>query len=360
MRFSTVRQGFVKYSNLLFFIGGFIFDALTLRRIDAVWDLVLQFVYLLFIVVMIDFQARKARGIWVPSPRVERWWHYDIEALHFVYGGLLSAYVIFYFKSSTFSRSAFFLLLVIVLMFANEMPQLRKAGFKMRLGLYALCIVSYLNYLLPVLIGRMGGWVFALAVLLSGWTAVVLVKRLARYEPNPKKAYWTLGWSPAVVLLLVVVFYVNRWIPPVPLSMQYAGIYHQVNKEGNRYQLKSIKWPWYQFWRSDDRPFLARPGDSIHCFVRVFAPSRFRNQIYLHWGYQPVNAKRFITSDRIPLSIFGGRGEGFRGYSAKTNYQPGHWRVVIEIEDGRALGEVEFDVKSDPNTDERAWKTTLM
>jgi len=319
-----------------------------------------QCVYLVVVAFIVTHQLRYDRGLWHPSRWVERIWHHNIEVLHFIYGGLLSAYVIFYFKSSTFSRSSFFLILVICLMLANEMPQVRRVGTTMRMGLYAFCVASYLNYLLPVLIGRMGGWVFTLAMILSVLASGTLIKRLAELEPNPGRARWRLGWSPALVLFLIAAFYVLKWIPPVPLSMQYAGIYHRVDRKADGYQLTHLHWPWYLFWRGDDRPFLSRPGDQIYCFVRVFAPRRFKDRVFLHWSFSAPGAKRFFTSDRIPVMVSGGRGEGFRGFATKANYEPGRWRVDIDSDDGRPLGELTFEVRKDTGTEERTWDTRRM
>lgn len=323
---------------------------MTLKRIDSILDLAIQFLYIGGITGLIILQARYENQLWQPSGRLAKFWHYESEALHFFYGGLLSAYVIFYFKSTTFSRSAFFFLLVIVLMIANEMPQVRRAGALMRLGLYAFCLVSFLNYLLPVMFGRMGDAIFALAFLLSAAATALMVKKLAGFTPNQVETRRKLVWAPALVLTLVAIFYTMKWIPPVPLSMQYAGVYHQVERRGDRFALTYQKPPWYRFWRKDDRVFLAREGDAVNCFVRVFAPRRFKHQIYLHWWTKSETTGEWLPQDRIVLPIQGGRDDGFRGYASKSNYQPGHWRVEVETEDGRVLGAVDFKIKPDPST----------
>jgi hypothetical protein len=121
-------------------------------------------------------------------------------------------------------------------MFANEMPQIKEAGSFLRLGLYAFCVVSFLNYLLPVLFRHMGWWVFLLAWILSIGITVLVVKKVIRYSPPSARA-WTLKASPAAVLLLIFVLYFSKLIPPVPLSVQYMGIFHGVEKHEGRYKL---------------------------------------------------------------------------------------------------------------------------
>jgi hypothetical protein len=349
----------LKYANVIFFVGGFLFDALTLVRIDSTLDLVIQAVYLLLVTLLIDLKMRVDHGRWKPTGLLHKWWEYESEALHFFYGGLLSAYVIFYFKSTTFSRSLFFWALVAVLLFANEMPQLRRAGSMMRLGLYAFCVVSFLNYLLPVLIGRMGGLIF-----IAGWLSALvitaaLVKHLSKLTSDPRRFIWRYSWSPAVVLLLVAGLYAEKLIPPVPLSMQYAGVFRTIEREGDKYKLTYEKPSFYAFWRKDNRNFAARPGDQIVFFTRVFAPRRFTHQIYIHW-YKKMPDGQWVGSDRIPLSISGGRDQGFHSYTIKSHYDSGVWRADVETEDGRTLGGVKVIVTEDASVGERTFKDIRM
>src|SRR3989304_5506377 len=238
-RLKWVRDLAKRYSNVIFFVGGFLLDAFTLIRIDSILDLVLQSLYLSGITLIIVGQAYLDAGHWQPQAWMARLWSFESEIIHFFYGGLLSAYVILYFKSTSMSRSIIFLAFVFILMFVNEIPQVRRLRSLLRLGLYAFCLISYLNYLFPILIGRMGSWVFTLAWVLSASLIYVLIKKLAGLHPEPKKVRVRLGWSPVLVLVLVAVFYFNKWIPPVPLSMQYAGIFRSVEPQSGGYRLTS-------------------------------------------------------------------------------------------------------------------------
>jgi hypothetical protein len=360
MNLSETKEWLKRYSNVLFFVGGFIFDVFTLNRIDNWLDLLWQSVYLGLITSLLLMEEREERGRWSPGPRVARAWEYSTEALHFCYGGLLSGYAIFYFKSTSASRSLVFLALVAALLFANEMPQVKAAGHRMRLGLYAFCLISYFNYLIPVIAGRMGWWTFVLALLISAAVVWKVIQRLAGWQEDPRRARWNLGMAPVLVLLTISLLYWAKWIPPVPLSLKYAGIYHHIQRDGEAYVLSYPKPSWYRFWQHDSNPFLARPGDSLECFVRVFAPRRFTHQIYLRWSYQNPGNLRYVISDRIPLDIHGGRGEGYRGVAAKSRYEPGRWRVEVLTEDDRLLGAVDFKVLPDPSTEERHWREKRM
>jgi hypothetical protein len=112
---------------------------------------------------------------------------------------------------------------------------------------------------------------------------------------------------------------------------------------------------WADLWRRDEPVFLARPGDRVFVFTRVFAPRNFRDQVRVRWARWDSGRRAWSESDAIPLRIVGGRDEGFGGYAYKQNWSPGDWRVAIETEDGREIGRTRFEIRPDPETEERVF-----
>jgi hypothetical protein len=151
--------------------------------------------------------------------------------------------------------------------------------------------------------------------------------------------------------------YFAHAIPPVPLAVQYMGIYHGIAKKDGAYELSYTR-PRWQFWQHGDQTFLARPGDMIYCFARVFSPARFNDRLQVRWLYW-TEKKGWEAQDAIPLNIVGGREEGYRGVTQKSHFAPGDWRVQVETMDDREVGRIQFTVVTDDGTDPRDVKTVV-
>lgn len=333
-----------RHASEAMFVAGFLFDLLTMQRIDAWLDLAFQLAYLVGLTVLLIMRDGK--------------WRYQTEMLHFFYGGLLSAYVVLYFRSSTFARPLVFLALLVGVMVINEVPFVRRRGYRLRLGVYALCVLSFLTYFIPILVGRIGGWVFLLALLSSAALVWLMTRWLVASDETDRRAARLRLFAPAAgVLVVVAALYLLRLIPPVPLSVQFQGIYHDVRRDASGYTLVYEPPPAWAPWRRDSRPFERRDGDRVHYFARVFAPSGFQHRVVIRWEVFDERRETWLTTDRIPLNIVGGRAEGFRGTAVKANIGPGAWRVTAETEDGRAIATLSFRVEEDTGIDERQWKS---
>ena len=160
----------------------------------------------------------------------------------------------------------------------------------------------------------------------------------------------------SLIFIILNIFYWLNWIPPVPLSLKHIGIYHHVKLRDNSYLLRYEKPLWYQLFKSDDRDFYYSPGDSVFCFVSVFAPTKLTKKILHHWQIFSNRNDHWITTDLNGYELMGGREGGYRGYTFKRNLSKGKWRVNIITEDNKILGRIIFEIKS-PQYKQKIWKT---
>jgi hypothetical protein len=75
------------------------------------------------------------------------------------------------------------------------------------------------------------------------------------------------------------------------------------------------------------------------------------------WQWWDARTKHWSTQSVVSFAISGGREQGYRGYSVKSNIRPGEWRVNIDAEDGRLIGRVGFSVASVTNPVETTTRT---
>ncbi|WP_454063689.1 DUF2914 domain-containing protein [Candidatus Nitrospira salsa] len=336
---------------IVFFLAGVTYDTLTLSRIDRLFDNLILLLYLSILGTLVVLTGRLQFGM-IPSPPQESGWSalhciewarpHLTKALQFFLGGLFSAYTIFYFQSSSLTTSSIFLAIIILLLIANEWFRHRLSSIKLLVCLYTMVVFSFFTFFLPVLTGWMNTWIFLLGASLSAiviWKVVKLI-----FEGIESQSSWDpfLTFLPALGLIasLSGLYFLN-WIPPVPLSLKFGGVYQHVEKSKNDYHLTFHDGSWYQvFKQSEDQVFTDQP---VYCFTSVFAPITLQTTVYHHWQYRQDKTKtKFSSTDRIPISISGGRERGYRSYTVKQRLDPGEWRVDVETEDGRIIGRVTF------------------
>lgn len=330
-----------KWEPLVFFVGGFAFDAFLLHRIDDPLMLVHQAVYLGLSALIIAWDLFTEAG----RASVPKWftkvWNYREGILHFLLGTLLNVYTIFYFKSGTFLSSVAFLILLMTLLILNEVrpPQISK--HILRNSLFGLCLLSYMNIVISIAMASIGVMVFLIAVGAAALILTIFVWIL-KSKLNAEKVSREIRLPFMVVALVYTLLYLLKVLPPVPLSVKHLGIYHSIEKSEDTYKLGSTRSPW-RFWESGDQTFIAHQGDTIICFVQVFSPTRFKDQLFVRWQFKDPR-RGWTNSDAIPLNVVGGRADGYRGYTAKSNYQAGDWRVSVQTSDGREIGRIAFEV----------------
>jgi hypothetical protein len=330
-----------KWEPLVFFTAGFTFDALLLHRIDDPLMLTHQAIYLLLSALIIAWDLFGEEGHDVVPTWLQKAWNYREGALHFLLGTLLNVYTIFYFKSGSLMSSIMFLALLALLLFLNEARPPRISKHLLRNALFGLCLISYMNIVVSIAVGSVGPWVFLLAIGVAFGLHACFVSLLRSRLPGPRILREIKAPFYAIAFVYVLL-YTFKVLPPVPVSVKYMGIYRSIERDGADYRLGYYGSSW-KFWQNGEDVFVARPGDKIVCFAQIFSPTRFKDQLFVRWQHQDPKIG-WQNWDAIPIEVSGGREEGYRGYTIKTNYQPGNWRVSIETGDGREVGRVGFQV----------------
>ena len=337
--------------TVLSFVAGFLFDIVTLGRIDSWLSIGQQVVYLVVIATALTQMFLEQGGPQLELDKMfffKRWYYqYRTAIVHFLFGSLLNLYTIFFFKSSSLLVSFSFLAFLVLLLVANESKRFKSLGLPFKFGMLSLCVLSFFAYVVPILVGSIGLLVFlssmpvgCLPLIGLGWWVRARAPQL--FPLARKQIHLPLS----LVLLGFFILYYFRVIPPVPLSIPFIGVYHSVERTEQGYRLGHER-PQWRFWHNGDQDFVARPGDKVYVFFRIFSPTRFSDQVLMRW-YWKDGARGWTLQDSIPIKIVGGREQGFRGYGFKSNYQPGAWKVQIETTDAREIGRVYFDLQTGP------------
>ena len=331
-----------QYTGIAIFGLGFIWDSLTMTRVDNMIDNVILLFYLIIIAAMIILT------LWRQSGRILPGWIQKLEprflwAMQWCFGGLFSSYVIFYFRSASWTRTQFFFLILVFLWIGNEFLEHRLQNPELLSVLYCFCLFSFLAFFLPVILAKVSTWIFVLAGFISLVISLSVfgAGMLAEGRKQRRRMISIAAWICSTFLTVNILYFANL-IPPVPLALKSAGIYHEVVRTPTGYAVKYVPPSWLKFWRKWDDPFYLSPGEIVYCYTAIFAPGKVRVPVNHVWSHKTMDG--WVQTDRIRFEIAGGREGGYRGFTKKNGIVPGDWRVEVETERGQILGRIDFKV----------------
>ena len=267
----------------------------------------------------------------------ETWKQRFTWAVQFCFGGLFSALVVCYFKSSGSLASFLLVILLAILLVGNEFLQKKYESFGISLAFFCLLGTMFMNFAIPHLVHRIGFIWFFLSTLLSFGMCVFIWKISHR-----KKSILV---APALISILLVVAYIMNWVPPVPLVLKQKIACQNFDKasfscdidDPSFLQMVGLKIPSVHHVDSSDVYFLAS----------VYAPAKLKAELEYLWYYQNPSTGKYSLIDRISssrMTINGGRESGFRTFTRKKNVPPGKYRVEVAYKNGAVIGSGTFEV----------------
>jgi hypothetical protein len=325
--------------------GGFAFDSFAFGRIDHAVTQAVFIVYLLvagIAIAALHVMESRPDGR-KPSDRTRT---ILVAITQFALGCLLSGFCVFYIRSASLTSSWPFLLAMAAIFIGNEYLRRYHARLVFAALLFFFAVYSYSILLVPVASGQIGRIPF----LISGVIALVLffcyMQALARLgHERYRGARRQIFVGMALITLFLNLAYFLRLLPPLPLVLTDAGVYHNIKRVGADFQVAQEDEPaeWQALFGTHAIMHVQK-GAKLYLYSAVFAPRGLRTGIVHDWQWlQP--GKGWVSQQRISGRIEGGREDGYRYYTIKTAPRPGQWQVNIQTLDGRAVGRVRFGVE---------------
>ncbi len=342
-----IRNWYGKFErpiSSLSLIAGFVFDALTLHRVDTLWENFWVIAHLAIVgTFIVLIHLKEANDGDEKDPSRAHFWFVNI--LQFFFGGLLSTFLVFYFRSADILITWPFIFLLVVAFVANESLKRHYIRLSFQISLFFLSIYSFAIFIVPVVLHKIGAWVFILSGLISLALIAGFLFILFRYKTTDFKESKNLIFGLIVgIFALVNVMYFTNLIPPIPLSLKDAGIYHSVLKNSaSNYDVTYENYGWRGFFNLYPN-FNEVAGDSVYAFSAIFSPKDLNIRIVHVWEHYDEAKKKWITQSQVNLPVIGGRDGGFRTYSRQSNLDSGRWQVIIKTERNQIIGHLRFNI----------------
>lgn len=325
-------------------IAGFVVDQIFFGPIDSLRTQLLFIGYIAACVLSIAFlhiiERRADEGKGRP-----RWRPLLPFITQFVLGGFWSGFVFFYGRTAAFGVSWPFLILLVVILVGNEVLKKYHDRLVFTNVLFFFAVYTYAIFAVPIAIGNIGTGTFLLsgAIALGGFAlfqALLYLLGRARYKASMRGILV----GTALVYGVLTYFYFAGILPPLPLSLKEAGIYHSVVHTPPTYTAIAEQEPLLVRLGLEAPTMHVVAGESLYAFSGVFTPITLSTAITHQWEWYDPVAKQWVTKTRVTYPISGGRLAGYLGYSARAAMTPGKWRVDIETLDGRVIGRINFTV----------------
>jgi hypothetical protein len=277
----------------------------------------------------------------------------------FIIGCLLSGIFVFYTRSAALIASWPFIVLLVAMLFGNEfLLRGRRERLTFRSLLIFFTLYAYVIFALPTFLHHIGMYTFLES---SVVTVVVFFLFLC--------ILGVLGWKrlkdslleiiigAVAILALVNVSYFTGIIPPIPLALRDASVYHSITHATDSagdsvydVQAEASTDPWWDFLHAIPTTVHIVPGSSLSVYSAVFAPIALTTAIVHRWQWYDPQTQKWTTRAEIAFPIDGGRDGGYRGYSTLLNLTPGKYRVSIELLSGQVVGVLNFNVETSTTT----------
>jgi hypothetical protein len=264
--------------------------------------------------------------------------------LQFAFGALLSASFLFYWFGGSIFVSWPFIVTIVFLLTANDVFREYYMKPVTQIGVYFFLLFTIGTILFPYALRSIDPRVFALTAVVAVVLMMVYVAVLSRFVSRIRQKRKHIAAVVLGITIFISGLYVSGLLPPIPLSVRHAGVYHGVERMEGRYELIAEQETFLERIVPGQKIHI-QPGDPVYVFTAIYAPTDLDTTIYHRWQTYDEALNEWVEKDRLSFPIIGGRADGYRGYSLKRAVSEGVWRVDIETETEQVLDRIHFRIK---------------
>lgn len=324
----------------IFFIAGFTFDVFLFQAIDYVWKHALIGTYLGIAAGSILWYQHHTRTDTTPDSLVSTGLPFVIQ---FAFGGMMSTLFIYFFQSAALIQSWFFLGGLFLFLIGNEFNRGKYRQLEFQVSILFLCLFAFAIVFMPSFFGTVGAKVFLVSTAVSLALAAIFLLLLSFVNGAVvRKTISHISVAMLSIALSVNMLYFTHLIPPIPLILVDAGVFHYMERVENGDYVGLAEGGGGRNIRSlFTKTVHVEDGGSLSFFSSVFAPTALSAPLAHEW--QEKGETGWVTRMHIDFQVSGGRKEGYRAYSEKA-VTPGVWRVRVRTKEGDVLGTYTFIV----------------
>ncbi len=326
---------------------GFLIDNVFFRAVNL-WTATTAFILYLLLALVGIFLLNLVEMGRVKNAFVLKSAQFLPVIVQFAFGAIFSGFFVLYSQSATIGASWLSVVILALLLIGNERFRRRYRKFPFQVGILFFTIFGFLIFFVPLVIKRIGPEIFLASAVVSVIFIALYIYGMRRMMPElVTPNLIPITRTIAGILIIFNVLYFTNAIPPLPLALKDAGIYHSVKRESTgNYTLLVESVAWYEAYLPFNTRFHTKAGggESAYAYSAIFAPSGLSTIILHEWQRYDTATEEWVTTDTLRFPIVGGRDGGYRGYSIKTGITPGKWRVNVITQYGQLIGRISFTV----------------
>ncbi len=344
-RLSLLLQGGSRHATTLLFIGGFIFDLVILPEAGHVATIWIGLLYLG--VIAFSIACRE----WVISRNTassseRKMYSFFTFLIAYFSGSALSFVCVYALRSAIFAVSWPLFLVLFLCVLTNELVSSHHFRLTLDTGVFLVALFFFVVFNMPVLLKVQSDTTFIISTGIVIVVSLFFVYCISFTSESANEESSRLYALACGIPMFIGMLYFLNVIPPVPLTLSEAGVYHNVTrsqeglfrgfKENDTRIFSTFRTPVYN---------LSQEDSGVYFFSAVGAPADLTAPISHVWDLYDGTNKKWVEKTRVEFTLAGGRENGYRAYSKKENVEEGLWRVSVKVDDKRIVGRVKFYIK---------------